>query len=99
MPFPGCCDRRSTDSPARFWKPINRWPKSSGTGWDGSGHLHPSAWRIVVHRESEQPGGTTTLLDFGVLYPGFDIPLAIEERTGVWRREVRIPRCSLCTVC
>ncbi|MDE0130773.1 MAG: amidohydrolase family protein [bacterium] len=30
-------------------------------------------------------GGTTTLLDFAVLYPGFDIPRALEERTGVWQ--------------
>ena len=30
-------------------------------------------------------GGTTTLLDFAVLYPGFDIPRAIEERTNFWR--------------
>ena len=30
-------------------------------------------------------GGTTTLLDFAVLYPGVDIPQAIEERTGVWK--------------
>lgn len=30
-------------------------------------------------------GGTTTLLDFAVLYPGWDIPQAIEERTDVWK--------------
>lgn len=30
-------------------------------------------------------GGTTTLLDFAVLYPGFDIPMALEERRGVWQ--------------
>ena len=30
-------------------------------------------------------GGTTTLLDFAVVYPGWDIPRAIEERTSVWQ--------------
>ncbi len=30
-------------------------------------------------------GGTTTLLDFAVVYDGSDIPRAIEERTGVWQ--------------
>ena len=30
-------------------------------------------------------GGTTTLLDFAVLYPGVDIPQAIEERTASGR--------------
>ena len=30
-------------------------------------------------------GGTTTLLDFAVVYHGLDIPQAIEERTGVWK--------------
>ena len=30
-------------------------------------------------------GGTTTLLDFAVVYPGFDIPRALDERTGVWQ--------------
>jgi dihydropyrimidinase len=30
-------------------------------------------------------GGTTTLLDFAVVYAGLDIPAAIEERTGVWQ--------------
>ena len=30
-------------------------------------------------------GGTTTLLDFAVLSPGFDIPRALEERAGVWQ--------------
>ena len=30
-------------------------------------------------------GGTTTLLDFAVVYPGWDIPQAIEERTEVWK--------------
>ncbi len=30
-------------------------------------------------------GGTTTLLDFAIQYPGIDIPAAIRERTGVWQ--------------
>ena len=30
-------------------------------------------------------GGTTTLLDFAIQYPGIDIPQAIAERTGVWQ--------------
>lgn len=30
-------------------------------------------------------GGTTTLLDFAVVYAGLDIAGAIEERTGVWQ--------------
>ena len=30
-------------------------------------------------------GGTTTLLDFAIQYPGIDIPQAIQERTGVWQ--------------
>ena len=30
-------------------------------------------------------GGTTTLLDFAVVYQGLDIPGALEERAGVWR--------------
>ena len=30
-------------------------------------------------------GGTTTLLDFAVVYQDLDIPAAIEERTGVWK--------------
>ena len=30
-------------------------------------------------------GGTTTLLDFAIQYPGIDIPQAIQERTEVWR--------------
>ncbi len=30
-------------------------------------------------------GGTTTLLDFAVVYQGLDIPGALEERAGVWQ--------------
>ena len=30
-------------------------------------------------------GGTTTLLDFAIQYPGIDINQAIQERTSVWR--------------
>ncbi len=30
-------------------------------------------------------GGTTTILDFAIQYPGMDIPQAIQERTGVWQ--------------
>ena len=30
-------------------------------------------------------GGTTTILDFAVQYPGMDISQAIQERTGVWQ--------------
>jgi dihydropyrimidinase len=30
-------------------------------------------------------GGTTTILDFAIQYPGIDIPQAIQERTGVWK--------------
>ena len=30
-------------------------------------------------------GGTTTLLDFAIQYPGIDISQAVEERTSVWR--------------
>ena len=30
-------------------------------------------------------GGTTTLMDFAIQYPGIDIPQAIAERTGVWQ--------------
>ena len=30
-------------------------------------------------------GGTTTLMDFAIQYPGIDIPQAIVERTGVWQ--------------
>ncbi len=30
-------------------------------------------------------GGTTTLMDFAIQYPGIDIPQAIQERTGVWQ--------------
>ena len=30
-------------------------------------------------------GGTTTILDFAIQYPGIDIPQAIQERTGVWQ--------------
>jgi dihydropyrimidinase len=30
-------------------------------------------------------GGTTTLLDFAIQYPGIDIPAAIQERTQVWQ--------------
>ena len=30
-------------------------------------------------------GGTTTILDFAIQYPGIDIHQAIQERTGVWQ--------------
>ena len=30
-------------------------------------------------------GGTTTILDFAIQFPGIDINQAIQERTGVWR--------------
>ncbi len=30
-------------------------------------------------------GGTTTILDFAIQYPGIDINQAIQERTGVWQ--------------
>ena len=30
-------------------------------------------------------GGTTTLLDFAIQYPGIDIPQAVQERTAVWQ--------------
>ena len=30
-------------------------------------------------------GGTTTLMDFAIQYPGIDIPQAIQERTEVWQ--------------
>ena len=30
-------------------------------------------------------GGTTTLMDFAIQYPGIDIPQAIAERTDVWQ--------------
>ncbi|PKB63498.1 MAG: hypothetical protein BZY80_06960 [SAR202 cluster bacterium Io17-Chloro-G2] len=30
-------------------------------------------------------GGTTTLLDFAIQYPGIDINQAVQERTSVWR--------------
>lgn len=30
-------------------------------------------------------GGTTTILDFAMQYPGIDIPQAIQERTDVWK--------------
>ena len=30
-------------------------------------------------------GGTTTILDFAIQYPGIDINQAIQERTSVWQ--------------
>ena len=30
-------------------------------------------------------GGTTTVLDFAIQYPGIDIPQAVQERTAVWQ--------------